>query len=368
MEFESTNNVRNRNSGIELLRISLMFLIVIHHLIVHGSYLVHVEDLPVNFATYQKLFFEAFVLFPVDCFVFISGFYGIKLNLKKTFSLWFQCVVYSISITCFFCIFYYGIRFIGFNGLVKSLFPITFSVWWFITCYFFLMLLSPALNLFIEKASKQMLQYVIIIGIVLNCGVSFITKSGCLGGSGSTLVNFIFIYFIGRYFKIHQEFITFSRVKLFLLYLLSCLTIAGISMLSEVYFSCKGIWHLYQFNNPIIIFEAICMFYFFKSFHFQSSYVNKIGSMVFAVYLIHDNSFVRNWLYARVLKIDNYSGGSYYLLYLLLFALIIFTVSILIELVREKLSYPILSIIYRMKYFAFIESKLKNIQLTGGNN
>lgn len=149
-ELKSQGKSEPRESGVELLRVVLMFCIVIHHLIVHGSRLVDVESLSLSFFTYQKLVYEAFVLFPVDCFVLISGFYGIRFSLKKTATLWLQCLFYSLAVTLAF--FFQGEA--GLKQVAKAFFPISKAVWWFMSCYFFLILFSPALNSFMESGRR----------------------------------------------------------------------------------------------------------------------------------------------------------------------------------------------------------------------
>jgi hypothetical protein len=326
---------------------------------VHGSQLVQVTELPLNISTYQKLFFEAFVLFPVDCFVLISGYYAINLRLRKTFSLWFQCFSYSVGITL---LFYLVTNEVGIRALIKSFMPITFDAWWFVTCYFFLMLLSPALNLLANSIKKSMFEYLLAIGLIINCWIGFVAGNSNLGGTGSTLVNFVFIYFLGRYLKLHKELFLFSRLNLILSYSLCCIVTAVISIFLKYYFSGRGVWLLYQFNNPIIIFEAICIFYLFRSMNFKNVFVNKIGSMVFSVYLLHDNSLVRKWIYSNLFIIETFSGELSYILVLFVFALIIFFICIVIEIVRNLVTHPILLSIFTSNTFRFLETKLLSIQ------
>ena len=355
MDSEKKTTQFCRDSEIELLRIVLMFFIVIHHLIVHGSHLTAVATLPLNTGTYQKLFYEAFVLFPMDCFVLISGYYGIRLRIKKAFSIWIECFSYSVGITLLFVLL---TRDLELTPLIKSFFPITFGIWWFITCYFFLMLLSPGLNFLTQHLEKRMFHYLLCIGLVLNCFSSFVTANVSLGGSGSTLVNFVFIYFVGRYLRIHRASLSFSKLTCFLSYFLCCLATAAASFVLARYFHGERIWRLYQFNNPLIILEAIAVFYFFKAIRIESRLVNRIGGMVLAVYLIHDHSLVRNWLHDKVLRIDDFSGQSSYIFFLLLFALTIFLCALFIEMIRRKLSNPVLSLLYSSHPFEVIESKL----------
>ena len=355
MESEKKTTQFCRDSEIELLRIVAMFFIVIHHLIVHGSHLTEVTNLPLNTGTYQKLFYEAFVLFPVDCFILISGYYGISLKIKKALSMWVQCFCYSVGITLLFL---FLAKDVEIKPLIKSFFPITFGIWWFITCYFFLMLISPGLNFLAQHLEKNVFHYLLLVGLVLNCFSSFVTGNISLGGSGSTLVNFVFVYFVGRYLRIHRDYLSFSKPSCLLSYSLCCLAMAAASFILAKYFHGKGIWRLYRFNNPLIIFEAVAVFYFFKAIKIESTFVNKTGGMVLSVYLIHGHDLVRTWVYDKVLRIEDFSNQLSYIWFLLLFAIIIFVCSLFIEIIRRKLSNPVLSLLYSSDTFEAIESKL----------
>ncbi len=85
----------------------------------------------------------------VNCFVIISGYFTIKLSLRKV-------VLFVLPI-----IFYEIVLGIAFHGLK----PQGFSLlnYWFVKQYLALMLLSPVLNLGLNKLDKNKLRLLLII-------------------------------------------------------------------------------------------------------------------------------------------------------------------------------------------------------------
>lgn len=89
-----------RNSSIELLRYLLMFFIVIWHSLVHGIGLTNIGGIPDFGIKYlPSLIICSIVCVSVDCFMFISGYFGIRFTWKGFISIVFSCLFYSITIS-----------------------------------------------------------------------------------------------------------------------------------------------------------------------------------------------------------------------------------------------------------------------------
>ena len=107
------SNKTRRSSNIELLRIVLMSMIVLWHFIVHGIGLAHPEAYE---SSEQNLAIPAIVgtllCYHVNCFIFISGYFGIKLSREKFLSLIIQLCFYSIFTYFLSEFLYFGTGFI----------------------------------------------------------------------------------------------------------------------------------------------------------------------------------------------------------------------------------------------------------------
>lgn len=360
MENSQMTAAKTRESGVELLRMLLMFFIVMHHLVVHGSSLVNPAVLPATPGTYRKLWIEAFLLFPVDCFVFISGFYGIRLNLKKILQFWAQCLFYSLSILLVFSLF--RLRSFGLKDVIFSFVPIMTGSWWFITTYFFLMLLAPALNLLTEKMPRSGLLYLVGLGALINWVCGFFLQINYLSPGGSSLVNFVFLYLLARYIARYEVYKNWKVPALLSVFLISSAAIALASVFRFHAGQFDSIWRYYAFYNPFIAFAAVSVFFIFRKMTFHSRVINWMGASAFGVYLVHDHRWVREIIYQQLFPIGRFSESASYLLWLLLFALIIFLCGILIDQLRKLLTEPLVNFMAGRKWFGDLDRRITGMK------
>ncbi len=139
---EAARNGRGRNQNIEALRCLLMFCIVLSHSYVHGIFGVgHEHEDALN--AWWGLVFSSFMVWHVDGFVAISGWFGLRFSWRKFVS---------------FC------SLMGFYSLV-SLVVVAFSDvplsgnarltgGWFGSAFLVLMLTAPLINAAIDRLSK----------------------------------------------------------------------------------------------------------------------------------------------------------------------------------------------------------------------
>ena len=126
----ATKTVRpmKRNANSEVLRCLLMFLIVLYHCAHFGIY---------NESRAWWLFpLTTLLLWHVDCFVSISGWFGIRPTLGKFFRLW--CVVLFYSLISF--------AWETFQSGSFVLGGFSMRGGWFVGVYLALMLTAPILN------------------------------------------------------------------------------------------------------------------------------------------------------------------------------------------------------------------------------
>ena len=98
-------------------------------------------------------FRESVCICAVDCFILISGYFGIKWKFKSFFNLIFQIIYYSVGI-------YLVAVAIGVADWNVKEFLIRFaclskSSWGFVVSYVILYFCSPVLNIFAERLSSK---------------------------------------------------------------------------------------------------------------------------------------------------------------------------------------------------------------------
>ena len=287
---------KQRNSNIEMLRVVLMTLIVIWHYIMHGL------DMK-SPALYQDeqwnntlaIFSASFMSFPVDCFIFISGYFGI--TLKKSKVIRFVIMIFTYSLITLMIGYMVGFN-TGLFTNIQAFFPICNNRWWFFTAYFYLMLLSPFINCGIKMLDKETYKILLVIMFLSFYGVI----QWLFGTRFFDLQLFIFIYLLGRYIRLYPISI-FNRHPYYLL-LLCSVVILALTMLSVSTKSGFLLYRLWYYHNPLVLVLAISVFFIFYNSNFKSQYVRNFSGGALATYLLTDSMYTQNW-YNRLI-VDNF--------------------------------------------------------------
>lgn len=233
----------------------------------------------------------------VNCFILISGYYGVKLRWKNLLSLFIACAIYGV-VGYLFHIWYDGAS-IGKSLICNSLLLFSHSSWWYINCYLILLLVSPLLNAGIERMSKHQHQ-VTIVGLTI-CQIYFgYFWCQCMFDDGGySFMQFLYMYIIGAY--IHK-YTTPSKQKrniYFWIYVICALIWGTISCLSHRY-SIDDWWRPICYNNPIVVIAAVSFFLYFQTFTFTNKIINWLAPGTLAAYLIQDQYYFGSALYRFV--------------------------------------------------------------------
>jgi len=344
-----------REANIELLRIVLMVMIILHHLVVHARGLKHLGDrgFLVTNQTIADGFLDSFLIMAVTCFIFISGYYGIKFKSLTIVSLLIQTFTYCILINI---IYDYFFNYISIQTISSSLFPVLKGYWWFITAYVFLYMLTPMLNVVKQKLSKFQFLYILAVLTIINYIVCFAWDVPYYGvNSGYSVISFITIYFYGFLFK--EYFKPFNQSYLyFVIYLLSCLMIFVMFIVGLSFFNTQLAYKIFSYNNPVVLISAISFFFMFKNIQIKSQLILKVSPLVLGVYLFHDHRRIRILLELLYKKVESFNYNSY--LSLCILSLSIFFVAIIIEWSRSKSMNSFLKIVNSKFKLSDFDSKI----------
>lgn len=342
-----------RNANFELMKICSMLMIVMWHILIHGrvvSYsLGHINE-----------FFE-FVLMAiavhVNSFVLVTGYYQYKKNIKlsKLVSLnnamWFYKIAIFIIFTCF--------GFYAFSSVDKLqiFLPINYNYYWFLLMYSILYLCIPLLNKVIENINQSQHQRLLIVMLLILCVLSTFTNQVAYNNAnGYSLGQFIMLYFLGAYIaKYDFKFLKkLSNCRLRIICLLICLVLPLINVFIFIFLRdipnkspMLTYWYdLYCYGrnsycNPLIIIQTLSYFYFFKSLKINnkilSKIINAISGTTFGVYLIHDNPFMRTYMYTHFLgflEVGSYSSKRI-ILKVAFMTLVVFGICSILEFIRK---------------------------------
>lgn len=334
---------KNRNIGLDILRIISMIMIISLHYLNHGHALDNLKFGSLNYNLGYLI--KALSIVAVNCYVLISSYFMInkRFSFKKIVKIALEVIIYSIMIYLILVI----TKVIDFNkiDLIKSIFPITTGSYWFVSSYIVLLFMTLFLNKFIEVINKKEHIILLIILFIFNSIISFIPGFSFMGvNSGYGVVWFINLYFIAAYIKKY-----FNYNKNYLLYYFTGTILLMISIY-VLYFinnillnnsSLGRIYIIFNYNSPFVLFSSITLFCFFlnikKEFNDNvKKTISFLATSTFSVYLIHDNAYFRSILWSNILKVEKYANGNYMWIHFIISIIIIFITCILIDKIMKK--------------------------------
>ena len=253
---------------------------------------------------------------------------------KKIKKLYIQIITYSLIITIVMCV----LGETSVSSLIYALLPVVTSRYWFVTCYVMLILLSPALQIFIKYVDKSTYQKILIIFFVMwsVCPTIHIGQPGY-----SNFAWFVYVYLIAAYMRIWKPKIIY-KLKVFhgvlFLALIELGAISTYTLGNNIAFFKENAIYLYSEMNTISgITCAVLLFCGFKNMKMKSNYtVNKIAGCMFGVYLFHDNPYIRYFLWIKVLKNAYWFDKKMFPFHMLISILAVFGMGIIIEYIRQK--------------------------------
>ena len=307
------NSGSSRSSGIELLRMVCMLFILAGHVYVHGYKNIGLNNPDADLLSNLLM---SFFTCAVDCFVLISGWFSIRLKFKSVWNLFSVCCFYGLA--AYFLHLFVDGQHLGRSIIYNGIFPFSNPPgWWFIREYFYLLLISPVLNYAIASLDKVRFRYVLVLLTVFNLYFGFLWRND-VNSSGYCLCNFIWLYFIGRYLRLHCSLDKPSAVY-FVRYLITCVLLAALCFAGFRLGSDSVFFDNTRYNTLVML-AAIWLFCTFARLNFHSGAINWLASSALAAYLITDNNYIGGWYYPAA----HYCCSSWHLPVLIIAAAALF--------------------------------------------
>lgn len=338
-----------RNSSIELLRLLSMFLVVIHHYAIHGTYFYNGGS-RVTGANQAYLLLHLAGRLGVAIFVLIGAYFLCmkKFDFRRPINLSLTTYFYSWLLFIIFIKTKPEIVYQTFNGgvdiLFKSLFPSVLPIgYWFVDSYLFMLLLMPVLNLIIRNLSYRRLGLLILFLFITESIIPTYSavypkpefQGDFLGFSKGTV--FIFIYLLAAFIR-KSEGKWFTEIKFNVLILLISIIIVmliiNFSHDADIY---KHADIFFDSYSPLCLMLAWSIFIIFSRVSFYSIVINYLAGSTFAVYLISDNTFVRDIIWPSIFPSGKaISSGLDFLSFGFKASAIIFISCLLIDIVIRR--------------------------------
>lgn len=348
---QNTQKSKVRNSSIELLRIIAMLMIVFHHFAVHGGF-EWGRAISINRLWYNFIIMGGKI--GVNVFVIISGYYLINddiksVGLEKIIKFLGQAFFYSIAI--FIIGKLTGVSNLGVKSLVKACLPITFSEWWFASTYFVLYLMHPFLNKLLHSLDQSSYQRFILILVVCWSLIPTFTTSSF---QSNPLLWFITLYSISGYIRLYGLNHKFTVKH----YFVFCIICSVFTYFSSVVFAVLGTrWdvfasyttYFYGQEKITVVCISLGLFMSFISLNMNyHKWINVLASAAFGVYLIHDHTIIRRFLWIELFENVRYQKSLFLIPYSILVVAAVYMVCTLIDLLRQHfIEKPFMSLIQR---------------------
>lgn len=250
-----------------------MYLIVVHHVFVHG--VDHNEDIFLLTQNSSSWFsFEMFLLGKAGVvgFIFISGFYGINFSVKK--------VLYYFLNVCFYLFALQLLLGHGLKQIVAGLIH-PYDTWWFVRDYLVLLIISPLLNEGWKQLQSKTKIYLILFLLYIFCiGQARYDSHDVM----VMIVVYLFAKFLREYFKSNSKKLTY----LYIISIISLLVYCTVPLLLSK-FGLDFYFHGWVSHNNIFLILAVGGgILFADNTPFHNKCLNVMSSHLLAIYLITD--------------------------------------------------------------------------------
>ena len=319
---------KDRNYGIDLLRLVLMFMVCLLHVLGQGGILDACSEGTIEFRTYW--FLKIAFYYAVDAFGIISGYMAVNRPQKyeKIINMWFQTFFYSCIVTLVLTAL--GIRYDGSKlKLLVEMLLFAGGNFWYFTSYFLLFFAIPVLNPFLFSLDERTAKKVLLLMLTLCSGIGVLNDPFQMNW-GFSPVWLMVLYCIGvlaRRIRLFEKKRSITLV----------LWLAGCVLVTWGWRAIIGMGGLSNYLSPLILLSGMVVVILFSRLHLKGTVIARLSPLAFGVYLFHSNQVIWNVVLkdnCAFVATKNIVAGVGYV-FVLSFGL--FAVGLLVEWVRCRL-------------------------------
>lgn len=339
----------SRNYGIDAIKITAMFMVVVLHILGKSGILYSTTPFSAQYEVAWALEIASYCA--VNCFALATGYLLVnkKTNYSRIVMLWLQVVFYTVLLTVIVYAFLFdqiGVKqFI--EGVVTALFPVSTKQYWYFTAYFCLYAFHPFLNRMIDSLSQKEMKKLCLIMLVFFSIIPTVFMSDVFNTSrGYSALWLVVMYVFGAYIKLYDPFAKVSAARCGLFYI-GCVAFTWFSKLViakttvQLFDEIRYDDFLIAYTSPTIVMSTVALCLMFTRLRFPGKLghcMAAISPLSFAVYLIHEEPVVRTYVmpYEKFFTFTEYNP-ILMILCILGTALIIYCICIVIEKLRVAL-------------------------------
>lgn len=241
----------------------------------------------------------------------------------------YGAIIYVISI-------FIDINVFSIRGFIKAIIPLLFGYRWFVLAYCVLFVLIPYINTMLRHLTQMQYKTLLIICFILFSVWPTFLPNPPIDHYGYSFLHLIFMYILAGYARKYSHNISYGHSFFVLLICLSCTVIlyllpSDISLLSTA-LNYKG-----AYNSVFNIGASFSIFLLFSKFSFSSKIVNILASSAFAVFLIHGDYNIMDFLFNEVLRVGEIYQHWYWSFLLIVNVIGVYLFCTLIDLIKRKL-------------------------------
>ena len=329
---------KERNMGIELLRIICMMCMIIQHIIGHGWV---VQLLHVGTWKYELVVaLRSWCTFGINCFALISGYVGVNGRYKySSLALqWSKMWLYSVVFTFLFSVILPGT--ISSQEWVRAFFPTLHGLFWYFSAYFACYMIAPMIRIAMRRMTfKQASVNMGTLFIVFSLLAHSFGKDAFHIGGGKNTIWLVILYAYGAYFGWFKPHEKVSQIILGVFVVIS----SAAAVLTQPVAQRLGIeWlsgDLYWSSTLRTLAMAVAMLLFFSRVRINHcrKLISWLGGASFGVYVLHEQPQIRYYTISKhAYRLTNL-GNIEILFGIVLASAVLYMVFALVDALRERI-------------------------------
>ena len=344
-----TSGVRHtidRNYSLDLLRILSMFGIVLLHSGSHGGTLAISEGLNIYTLMFHGI--ESLAISSVNVFILISGYFlcNQSFRLSRIFSLVLTVVFYSLLGVAIAA--YVNDDVFSVKVFIKSLFPVSYVQYWFISAYIVMCLLSPLINFMVKGMTRRQHLLCIILLLLVFCiwpDIMIYSYPSGVKNVGSSALWFFVLYIVAAYIKRWK--IVYKPIRTIGIYFVSSAALLAIwsilvivTKTTDFKNEADGLvtFYYYRYNSLLVFIASVSLFIGFLNLNIKRTFFKKVirvvAPLMLGVYLIHDNNHFRGYVWSGLRGLEPSLFSPFFVIG---YALIVFGVCAFLDFIRMAL-------------------------------
>lgn len=318
-----------RNYGVDLLRLVLMYMVCMLHTLGQGGILTACQE---GTGAYNVFWFmETMSFCAVDAFAIITGYMAVDKPQKyeKLTNMWFQAFFYSFVLTLLFTI-------AGVNqtwertDMLACALPVSHGKFWYFTSYFVLFFAIPILKKYLFTVDEHTAKIALIILFVLFSCIETLLRP-FYTYSGYSPIWLIVLYCLGALAKRAKVFEQKKTLTLVLIWAVCIFASWGL-------YALLGSMMLIDYVSPTIVLSGFIMVVLFSRLKLKGTMISKLSPLALGIYFFQQNQVIWNDFLLNAFSFAAQEKLIVGALYAFAFAALIFVSGMIVEFIRSKLA------------------------------